>query len=102
MVLVLEERLKCPKCHSDNTMDMPREYHEERRAGSLKCKRKPKRAKCMDCGYSSVKWRFQRGILTNRPVVRRYCPKCEREVFALARTHECLKCDTKTQSRGRD
>ena len=101
MVLEISEILKCPKCHSDNTLDKPREYYPEQRSGSMKGKRKPKVAMCKACGYSDKKWRFQRGIMTDRPVAKRYCPDCRREVYALAREHNCLKCGAKTQSRGR-
>lgn len=95
MVLVIEERLKCPKCHSDNTMEQPREYYGERRAGSLKGKRKPKKAKCLDCGYTDVKWKFQRGIMTKRPVCKTYCPHCKRSVYATTKTHICQVCGKK-------
>lgn len=90
--LILEERLKCPKCHSENTMDKPRQYKEERKVGSLKGKRKPKKAVCKDCGYSDVKWRFQRGIMTKRPVCKTYCPHCKATVYATTRDHICQRC----------
>jgi len=95
--LILEERLKCPKCHSNNTMDKPREYYAENRAGSLKGKRKPKRAICKDCGYENVKWKFQRGIMTNRPVCKTYCSHCKRKVWATTRDHICQVCGGKAE-----